>query len=88
MTTTFESHLMTKVREVFEDISGLELEGFGSDSNYLELGLDSLLLTQAATSLKRTFEVEVSFRQLSDELDTPGALVRYLSEHMTPKARA
>lgn len=88
MTTTFESHLMTKVREVFEDISGLELEGFGSDSSYLELGLDSLLLTQAATSLKRTFGVEVSFRQLSDELDTPGALVRYLSEHMTPKARA
>ena len=55
---------------------------------FLELGLDSLFLTQAALLLRKTFGVKVSFRELLEELSTIDALAAHLDRHPSRRRRA
>lgn len=50
------------------------------DRSFLELGLDSLTLTQLASKLKREFKVEVRFRKLLEEYGSIRLLSAYLHE--------
>ena len=64
--------------EVIENISGVEIDDSLSDSTFMELGVNSLMLTQTASSLQREFGVSISFRQLLEETPTTGMLVEWL----------
>lgn len=58
-----------------------EKSGFNNleiDISFLELGLDSLLLTQLAIDLKNEFSVEISFRDLMDSIDTVDKLANII----------
>ncbi|MGQ0507154.1 MAG: aminotransferase class III-fold pyridoxal phosphate-dependent enzyme [Myxococcaceae bacterium] len=66
------------VRQVLEEMSGLELQGADSAATFLELGFDSLVLTQAALELKRKFGVPLAFRQLTEQYATLELLVQHL----------
>ncbi|WP_334178676.1 amino acid adenylation domain-containing protein [Pseudoxanthomonas sp.] len=59
--------LAAQLREVFEDVAGFELSETDGDASFIELGLDSLMLTQVALQLQKTFPVKVTFRQLMGE---------------------
>ncbi|MBF5042080.1 aminotransferase class III-fold pyridoxal phosphate-dependent enzyme [Aggregicoccus sp. 17bor-14] len=59
-------------------MSGLELEGADPSTTFLELGLDSLVLTQVAIELKRRFGVNLAFRQLTEEY----ASLQQLAAHL------
>ncbi len=72
--------LIPQLETLFSDISGMDLHGADVKSSFFELGLDSLLLTQSAIKLKKTYKVAVSFRQLLNELDHLDALANYLIE--------
>ena len=61
--------IIDSIKEVFENSSGFDLNEFEDETTFFEMGLDSLVLTQTATALKRNFDVEVTFRQLLE--DTP-----------------
>ena len=74
-----------KVRDVLEQASGLSLGDSDANLSFPELGVDSLVLTQAALTLKKTFAVEVTFRQLSGELGSIGAVVDYLLARLPPE---
>ena len=70
--------LVSQLREVFEDVAGFDLADADTDANFLELGLDSLMLTQVALQLQKTFAVRITFRQLMCEggsLDRLAALL-------------
>lgn len=76
-----KNNLTSKIKQVLEDASGIEMAGVESDRNFLEIGLDSLLLTQVAISLKREFNLPITFRKLNEEYATIGALVTYIDEN-------
>lgn len=67
-----------RIRDLFADLSGMDGATLDPDATFLELGLDSLLLTQAALLLQKTFDVKVSFRDLLDNLSTIDALATHL----------
>lgn len=71
-------NLLLVVREIFENASGIEIPESGVESSYLELGFDSLMLTQIAAALQRKFETEITFRQLLEQLQTAELLVQWL----------
>ncbi|GGF17139.1 polyketide synthase [Echinicola rosea] len=71
-----------KAIDVLEDLSGLEISLQAGDSTFLELGLDSLLLTQLSFALKKAFGVPLSFRQLNSQINTIDALVGYLDQEL------
>lgn len=73
-------NLAMRVRHLLEALSGFELESVSSRSNFIEIGFDSLLLTQIAQNVKKEFGIPVSFRQLNENYSTLDSLVAYISE--------
>ncbi len=74
--------LLAKVKAIVEDASGFELADAAPDQTFIELGLDSLLLTQIAIMLKKEFSLPLTFRQLNEEYASPELLVDYLDQHL------
>ena len=74
--------IVEQLNVVFAETSGFDLGEFDKDTTFFEMGLDSLVLTQTATALKRKFEIEISFRQLLEETTTVDSLANYLDAHL------
>ena len=70
--------LVDRLRSLFSDLSGMDAASIDTGAAFLELGLDSLVLTQAALLLQKTFDVKISFRELLEELSTIDALAAHL----------
>ena len=73
---------LVKLRALFTDISGLTADQLIAAAPFLEIGLDSLLLTQASTAIEKSFGVRVTFRQLLEELSSLDALAAHLAPGM------
>ncbi|MBD1394376.1 amino acid adenylation domain-containing protein [Mucilaginibacter sp. ZB1P21] len=70
--------LIEKLKEVFEVASGIDIDS--TNTSFVEIGFDSLLLTQIATNLKKEFNVPITFRKLFEEHNTLDLLANYLDE--------
>jgi len=70
--------LTEKLRELFENASGIEFNDASVNVNFIEMGFDSLLLTQIATNLKKEFKVPITFRKLFEEYNSIYSLATYL----------
>lgn len=71
--------------------SAAELSGYGEDEliedrTFLELGFDSLFLTQLAATFQNEFKLKITFRQLFDELPTLAALASHIDGKLPPEA--
>jgi amino acid adenylation domain-containing protein len=82
-----QPELIARLRTVLEDISGIELADADPAASLIELGLDSLSLTQVAIQLKQTFKVNLTFRQLMEKYRTLASLATYLDESMPADVR-
>ncbi|MDR6337940.1 amino acid adenylation domain-containing protein [Filimonas zeae] len=74
-----KERLQQRVAALLEEASGIVLPADDYRASFIELGMDSLLLTQAAISLQKAFGVPVSFRQLNDTCTSVVLLADYLS---------
>lgn len=81
-----------RVHSVLERLKGLasELSGYDSaeldvTSTFLDMGFDSLFLTQLATTFQREYGLKITFRQLFDELPTLRALAEYIDGKLPPE---
>ena len=86
---TQQTAALVKLRALFTDISGLSIDQLVSSAPFLEIGLDSLLLTQVSTAIEKAFGVRVTFRELLEELSSLDALAAHLAPSMpapTPSA--
>ncbi|MCW8193296.1 amino acid adenylation domain-containing protein [Proteobacteria bacterium 005FR1] len=79
--------LLAEVADTVQDLSGIELEEDANQTHLMELGLDSLLLTQLATALRRRFAVDISFRQLVEELTSMEAIAEFLWQNLDSERR-
>ncbi|WP_040281912.1 type I polyketide synthase [Psychroserpens damuponensis] len=70
--------ILNKIAELVENNSGIEIGTSEFNQSFLELGLDSLVLTQMAINLKNEFNTPISFRQLNDEFGSPDLLAAHL----------
>jgi glutamate-1-semialdehyde aminotransferase/malonyl CoA-acyl carrier protein transacylase len=75
---TPKESLIQQIKNLLEESSGLELAEASAEETFLEMGLDSLFLTQVATSLSKKFGVKISFRQLNEEVPNLDKLAEYL----------
>ena len=71
--------LFARLQSVIEEVSGLEVEESESATPWLELGLDSLALTQLSLQVQRSFKVKVSFRQMMEQYGSMASLLEFLS---------
>ncbi len=74
--------IASRVRELLEDASGIEMLHYQEDATFFEIGFDSLIMTQVAAILKKEFNIAITFRQLSDQLSTINSLTEYLDNKL------
>ncbi|MGD9629019.1 MAG: amino acid adenylation domain-containing protein [Pyrinomonadaceae bacterium] len=70
------------LKMLFHDLSGIETADIDESSTFLELGFDSLFLTQASQSIQSKYGVSVAFRQMLDDLSTIETLSEYIDEKL------
>ncbi len=85
-TTDRKRRLTAQLRDIFEDVSGFDLADADADMNFMEIGLDSLMLTQVALQLQKTFATKISFRQLMGEGSSLDRLAALLDGQLPPEA--
>lgn len=78
--------LTDKIKAILEDASGIDMAGVTPDMSFLEIGLDSLLLTQVSITLRREFALPITFRQLTGDYATPRQLADYLDKNLPADA--
>jgi len=77
-----KQNLINQVKEILENASGIEMNDVTLDMTFIEIGLDSLLLTQIAIILKKQFSLPITFRQLNEEYGTLDLLTDYLDKNL------
>lgn len=78
--------LVGELLSLFEDVSGAELEGVDPASNFVELGLDSLSLTQVALQLQKTYALKITFRELMDGSSSFESLAAHIDRLLPAEA--
>jgi amino acid adenylation domain-containing protein len=66
------------VASLFEELSGIATGPESFDASFLELGFDSLFLTQVTQAVQRRFGVKVTFRQIVEQHSSISALAAHL----------
>ncbi|HHS94945.1 MAG TPA: aminotransferase class III-fold pyridoxal phosphate-dependent enzyme, partial [Phaeodactylibacter sp.] len=85
-TMTRKDWLKKEVKEIFHQLSGLPVSQMNDFATFLELGFDSLFLTQSITKIKKAFGVKLNFRQLFDEAPNIDALAAFLDDKLPADA--
>ena len=80
------ARISQEVAELLADLSGLDLASDQYDSSFLELGFDSLFLTQAAQKIQNKYGVKIAFRQLLDTLGSIRLIAAYLDQQLPQDA--
>lgn len=74
------------IRALVEESSGELIEAKDDATHFTELGLDSLFLTQLSLQLRNKFKVEISFRQLMEELSSLKDIAVFIDSKMPASA--
>ncbi len=80
--------ILHAVQDVLEEISGHDLAQASPSTTFSDLGLDSLLLTQAALGLSKTFQTKVKLKHLAEDYPSCQALAEYLDQSLPPTSFA
>jgi amino acid adenylation domain-containing protein len=78
--------LMPSIAAVFQATTGIDIRVGENQATFLELGLDSLSLTQVSLALKKKFAVKVTFRQLLFDCSTLETLAKSIDNQLPPDA--
>jgi len=76
--------LLPILLKLFEDVSGLNLNNIETSSTFVEIGVDSLTLTQISNTIQQKMNTKVTFRQLIDDLSSFDTLAEYLDQQLPP----
>jgi amino acid adenylation domain-containing protein len=71
----------SRLKKIFQELSGIDLSGQDTSATFLQLGFDSLFLIQATQVLQTTFGVRLTVRQLMETLNTFEKLTVHLAPH-------
>ena len=90
-----QAAIRAELAALLENLSGIDVADAPPGTSFLELGFDSLFLTQASQAIKTRFNATVSFRQMMGELATVDAVAGHLDRvaenfvvEATPAARS
>ena len=84
--TSINTLLVHDLKSLVTELSDLDLSQTSAGTSFLELGLDSLFLTQLAQSIRGKYGVKLSFRQIMGDLSTFAALAAHVAA-VAPKEK-
>ncbi|WP_396186170.1 amino acid adenylation domain-containing protein [Flavobacterium sp.] len=74
--------ILSNISSIVSQTSGIDYPNYANSESFLDLGLDSLTLTQLAIRLKKDFKLPITFRQLNEEFGSPSLLADYLDQNL------
>ena len=74
--------ILSKIAAIVSQTCGIDYPNDAFSESFLELGLDSLTLTQLAIRLKKDFKLPITFRQLNEGFNSPSLLADYLDQNL------
>jgi amino acid adenylation domain-containing protein len=81
-----KERVLDELKEIIQNLSGIQVADLDSQATFLELGFDSLFLTQANLAFKKKFKVKLSVRQLLEKYSRLDALAAYIDETLPADA--
>jgi glutamate-1-semialdehyde aminotransferase/acyl carrier protein len=85
-TSARATRLVTELAALFEDVAGTGFEDVDPATHFVELGLDSLSLTQVALQLQKTFALKITFRELMESCSSFESLAQHIDRLLPPEA--
>jgi acyl transferase domain-containing protein len=76
--TDRSTEVIQRLQVLFAELSGIDAAALDPGAGFLELGLDSLFLTQASGAIQKHFGAKISFRELLEDCSTLQALATRL----------
>jgi glutamate-1-semialdehyde aminotransferase/acyl carrier protein len=74
--------IAARLKGIIHELSGYPIEDLAEHGTFLELGFDSLFLTQLSTAFQKEFGVRITFRQLFDEMPSIATLAAHLDARL------
>jgi amino acid adenylation domain-containing protein len=82
------STMLNELQLLITDLSGIELANADPESSFLELGFDSLFLTQLTQAIQGKYRLKLTFRQIMESYPTLSSLTAHLEANVAPELRA
>lgn len=79
------SALTSQLLDLFEDASGIAISRDDTSVNFIQLGFDSLMLTQIANHLQKAYSTRVTLRQLMGDCANVERLAAHIAEELYNK---
>ena len=79
MTEDRSAKLIVRLQALFAKLSGIEPAALAPTAGFLELGLDSLFLTQASNAIQKEFGAKIPIRALLEDCSTLATLAARLN---------
>jgi len=86
--STQKTDVEAALKDLLSELSGLETADLDSSASFLELGFDSLLLTQVGKEIRDTFGVTVTLRELIDGFQSLNDLIAHLEANASSEKTA
>ncbi|HEY3990181.1 MAG TPA: amino acid adenylation domain-containing protein [Acidobacteriaceae bacterium] len=80
--------VLDELKAMVAELSDLDLSTVPATTSFVELGLDSLFLTQLTQSIRARYGVKLTFRQIMGEFGTFATLTDHLRPHAPASAPA
>ncbi len=81
-----QERIQQSLLSMFQDLSGISAADLDPATSFMELGFDSLFLTQVTQELQNKFGLKITFRQLLDKESTVQALAAYIHAKLPAEA--
>jgi len=78
--------LAARLQAILATVSGIPAADIGASASFMELGFDSMVLTQLSVVLMKNLNVDVPFRLLLEDLPTPSALAAHIEARLQERA--
>lgn len=75
-------HIICQLQQYLSELGGQTISSDQVGSSFMDLGFDSLFLTQAAAGMKSRLGVKITFRQLLESLTSIQALAAYIDQEL------
>jgi len=79
---SIKNRVLNDLKTLMYDLSGIEFTETDFSTSFIEMGLDSLFLTQISSKLKKQFGITIKFRQLFEEVPTLDSLSGFIIRQM------
>ncbi|WP_205127930.1 aminotransferase class III-fold pyridoxal phosphate-dependent enzyme [Paenibacillus amylolyticus] len=69
------------LKDIFQKITGFSRDEINTDSHFLEMGIDSIMLNQVKISIMKQFSVDIPVNLLFESVTSLNKLNKYIMEH-------